>query len=276
MSTWYVNDEWSGFHTGDDGRLTWIDCRDTSVPFVVSTEDALSAPSVGDLLYAGLSLWPRGAAWGTPDNEAPRSDSIIAGLTSSLLAPFADLYAAAWKLTAESRSATLLDSLEDWERDFGLPDPCVTEPQSEAQRRASLKARVLSMPTITPADIVRLAARIGYVVAIEEPEPFRAGESACGSFNEPSDTALDLQFVIHVRDAPVTQFEAGIGEAGVTRLLDFDHGVLECAIRRIAPGWTYPVFDYGPRRIPFVLVTESGRPIVTNTGRRLVAPALPS
>lgn len=275
MSTWYVNTEWPEFWAVDGGPVTLVDCSEVSASLTIDARDVLSGPDVETLLPGGLALWPRGAAWGTPDGEAPSTQSVIANLTRALLAPFGDLYARAWRLVDEACTSTLVDSLDDWERDYGLPDPCVTEPQTIEQRKNSLAARVMRLATITPADVVKLAARLGYVVALEEPDAFRVGESSCSDLDELSDAALDQQFVIHIYDAPIRQFECGIGEVGVTRLLDFDHGALECAIRKISPAWTYPVFSNAELPIGYRLVTETGAVIVTETGRALIAPVMP-
>ncbi|MEO3997173.1 putative phage tail protein [Mesorhizobium sp. CAU 1732] len=272
MSVWYVNADWPAFLAPDLGEVFFVSPDARAAPGLIETRDILSEPDVEMLLQGGLALWPRGSAWGTPDGEAPSVTSKIAGLTRVLLAPFAMLYASAWKLTLESRSATLVDSLDEWERDYGLPDPCVTEPQTITQRRDSLAARVQSLATITPADVVRMAARVGYIIALEEPEAFLVGESHCLGIGELSDAALEQQWVVHVFDAPASQFEAGIGDAGVTRLLDFDHGVLECAIRRIAPAWTAVVFSYASLLAGNILATESGDLFVTETGLLLVMP----
>jgi uncharacterized protein YmfQ (DUF2313 family) len=139
-----------------------------------------------------------------------------------------------------------------------------------------MRARVARLATITPADVVRLAARLGYVVAIEEPDAFLCGESTCMGLGELSNVALESQWVVLVRDAPFTQFEAGIGEAGVDRLLDFDHGTLECEIRRISPAWTIVVFNYAEQPLGLYLVTETGARIVTETGKALIMPVLAS
>lgn len=274
MSTWYVNAEWLDFWAVDGGPMVLVDCSEIANSVAIDARDLLSAPQVETLLPGGLALWPRGAAWGTPDGEAPSTISVIAALTRAILAPFAHLYARAWRLVEESCSSTLVDSLEDWERDFGLPDPCVIEPQTIDQRKTALAGRVIRLATITPADVVKLAARLGYIVALEEPDAFRVGESSCSDLDELSDTGLNQQFVIHIFDAPVWQFECGIGEVGVTRLLDFDHGALACAIRKVSPGWTYPVFSNAELPIGFHLVTETGAKIVTETGRELIAPVM--
>lgn len=275
MSVWYVNDAWDDFFAADGGPVTRVDCSEGLPALDIDARDILSEPDVETLLPGGLALWPRGAAWGTPDGEAPSLGSTIANLTRAILAPFADLYRHAWQLTMESRSSTLVDSLDEWERDFGLPDPCATEPQSQDERRQILRSRVMELATITPSEVVRLAARLGFVVAIEEPDVFRVGESACGGIDELSGAALEQQWVVLVHDVPATRFEMGIGEVGVTRLLDFDSGILECAIRRVAPAWTYVVFNYAEQPIGPELVTEDGDIIVTETGPALVAPVMP-
>jgi len=276
MSTWHINTDWAEFFAPDGGPEFWIDPDDGFTDPDIDPRDVLSAPDVEGLLFSGLSLWPRGAAWGTPDGEAPGTASVIAKLTRALLSPFADLYAKAWRVTEESRSASLVDSLEDWEADFGLPSACAGEAQTLEARLAILRARVARLATITPADVIRLAARLGYVVAIEEPDAFMAGEGSCLGLGELSDTTLESQWVILVRDAPFEQFEAGIGETGVTRLLDFNHDMLECEIRRVSPAWTIVVFNYAEQPIAPALATEDGVLIVTETGKVLVMPVLAS
>lgn len=276
MSTWFVNSEWAGFIAFPGDIVVKVDVSDIPSGFSIETADALSAPTVEQLLPAGLALWPRGAAWGTPDGEAPSTASVIANLTRSILDAFARLYAMAWRLTEESRSATLVDSIEDWERDFGLPDPCATEDQTFEQRKKTLQSRVMGLATITPADVVKLAAGLGYMIAIEEPDAFLAGESECLSSNETSNTALEQQWVVHIQNAPFSQFEAGIGEVGVTRLLDFDHGALECAIRRISPAWTYVIFSNAVLPVLYNLVTDTDFVVTTDTGEAVSAYFFPA
>lgn len=276
MSTWHVDEDWAEFYAAEGGPVFWVDPDDGYLDPAIDPRDALSAPTVEALLFSGLSLWPRGAAWGTPDGEAPGTATVIAGLTRALLSPFAGLYAMAWRLTEEARSLSLVDSLAEWESDFSLPDNCSGEAQTLEARLAILRARVARLATITPADVIRLAARLGYVTAIEEPDAFLAGESTCLGLGEVSGSALEQQWVVLVRDAPFSQFETGIGETGVDRLLDFDHGMLECEIRRISPAWTTVIFNYAEQPIAPYLVTETGALIVTETGQALLVPVLAS
>ncbi len=271
MAAWWYNSDWIAFTPVDLGEATAVDCAEASAA-IFDTSDALSAPAVEGILPAGLALLPRGAAWGSPDGEAVSSASNWAGLVRALLAPFADLYAKGFGLTNESRAATLVYSLEAWERDYGLPDPCSDGDLDEDRRRANLAARVAGLATITPADIVCLAARLGYVVAVEEPEAFRCGESDCGYSGELSNVALEQQITVHIKDAPSTNFEVGISETGVDRLLDFDIGTIECAIRRVLPAWVYVYFSIDPLPEAYLLADESGALIVTETGAAILMP----
>ncbi|OAB57605.1 hypothetical protein AY599_18275 [Leptolyngbya valderiana BDU 20041] len=270
MSVWHVNADWADFAAplGHTVRWVTVPADDDAAPAVPG--DVLSAPDVEDLLPAGLALWPRGAAWGAPDGEAVSRNSVLAGLTRVLLAPFAELYTRAWRLTLESRSLSLVDSLPDWERDYGLPGPC-SAPEDRAVRIARLRTRVRRLATITPADFIALAAGLGYVTAIEEPVAFRCGQTPLGGYGEPTDTGLERQWVMRVRDVPFAHFEAGIGETGVTRLLDIDRETLECEVRRLEPSWTRVVFNYGPHPETRTLVTEDGDALLTETGEPLLA-----
>jgi uncharacterized protein YmfQ (DUF2313 family) len=276
MSAYWVNSEYPLFLSYDGSPVVYVDCSEVDDGLDLDTRDVLSAPTVEEILPSGLAFWPRGAAWGTPDGIAPSTTSVLAGFTRALLGPYADLYARLWRLTDESRSRTLVNSLPDWEADFALPEPCITGPQTIDDRRRHLEHKVAAQGAISPEDFVRLAAHFGFVVAVEEPEAFRTGESRCGELAEVSDAALEQQWVVHVLDVPFEQFQTGLGETGVNRLLDFDIGALECLFRRAAPAWTYPIFSVARWPTPYLLATESGAVLATETGAMLIAPAVPN
>lgn len=271
MSTYWVNSAYTSFGTLDESPYYLIDVRQNEETFFIDTRDILSDPSVETMFPSGAALWPRGAAWGSPDGFALSATSVLAGFLRALLTPFGALYRRLWQLTDESRASTIIDSLADWERDYGLPDKCLVNEQTEEERRLRLRVKVRSEGTISPADFVRLAASIGVVVALEEPDAFLAGESECGSFFEVSNIALEQQWVVHVLDAPVSYFEVGVGEAGVTRLLDFDSSAIECLFDQLAPAWTYPVYSYGEILLPVLLVTDGGVRLGTEEGHPLIA-----
>lgn len=268
MSVWHVNATWSNFYAFDHGPVHWVDVSDIEEALDLDTRDALSEPGVDSLLPAALALWPRGSAWGAPGMEAAGQATVFAKLTRALLAPFARLFARAWQLTLESRAASLVDSLEDWELDHGLPDPCVTEPQTVVQRKSNLRARVSRLATVTPADIVRLAARMGYIVALEEPVPFRVGQTPLGQ-GRLSNVALGQQWALHILDAPIRRFRVGQSQVGVDRLTDFDISPLQCAIRRISPAWSIFVISVAPLPRLYQLAIEDGIGLEADGGRAL-------
>lgn len=230
----------------DPGRHAWTfpqAAAEASDLLPPAPFDALSDPSVEDLLPAGLALWPRGAAWGTPDGQAAATDTVLAGFTRALLLPFADLYRRAYGLTQESRAVTLADSLADWEADFGLPDECVAPGASGAARRRALLSRVRALATITPQDFVQLAAQEGFSIAIEEPSTFECGFSECGGAHSAGGRLEQVYWIVHVYSLAVDYFTCGTSECGADRLFAVeDVERLQCLFRRLAPGWSQPVY----------------------------------
>lgn len=229
----------------DPGRNTWTvyePAADGSDLLPPAPFDALTDPSVEDLLPAGLSFWPRGAAWGTPDGQAAGTDTVLAGFTRALLSPFADLYRRAWLLTQESRALTLVDSLPDWEADYGLPDACSPDP-AEAARRRALLTRVRAVATITPQDFIQLARQEGFDIAIEEPAQFECGFSECGGAHTVGDRLQEVYWIVHVYGLAVDYFRCGESECGHDPLFAVaEVERLQCLFARLAPGWTQPVY----------------------------------
>ncbi len=205
--------------------------------------DALSQPSVDDLLPSGLSLWPRGAAWGTPDGMAADQGSVLAQFTRALLGPFTELYARLYAITNESRALTLIDSLDDWERDFGLPNECSVSSQSTASRRQALISKVRSTATITPQDYIQLAFDEGFEIAIEEPVVFECGFSECGGDHTTGSVLQEVYWIVHVEGLAIDYFVVGESELGFDQLFSVTGAErLQCLFSELYPGWTQPVY----------------------------------
>jgi len=206
--------------------------------------DALSAPSNDDLVTAAQTLWPTGAAWGTPDGEAMSPGSMLGRLTRVLVDDFARLYARAYRLTLEASPSGAADLLDDWEQDYGLPDGCFPGDQTTTQRLAALARKVRGTAVSHPEDFIRVAAELGFEIEIEEPAIFECGFSECGGRHETGDVREECYWIVRVRDAAVSYFECGVSECGHDPL--FDLGVAEqilCLLRSLAPAWTLPVLQ---------------------------------
>lgn len=212
---------------------------------IPDTVDPLSAPTVETLLPGALALLPRGAAWGTPDNEAPSLDSFHAKVWRALLVPFTDLYANAYDLTLESRALTVDVSLADWEQDHGLPDRCLPPVSTVSGRKAALLKKLRSLGTITPQDFVRLAHDLGYEITIEEPYVFECGLSECGGDHGTGSKDQEFYWIVHIQGQEVEYFRIGEGEVGLTPLFEIQ-GIneLECVFLRDSPAVFKPVFWY--------------------------------
>lgn len=216
-------------------------------PDLPAQADALTDPSDETIAETLFALLPRGSAWRSPDGAAFDGNSRLGGFWRGVAGILADTYRRAFELTQESTASTLIDGLTDWETEFGLPDPCVDRDLDLDGRVRALLARVRSLGVITVLDFVALAADLGYAITIEEPQPFECGVSDCGGTDEISggDEPVEYYWIVMVAGSEPTYFEAGVGEAGVTPLTDFETAPdLECLFRRLAPAWTQPVFDY--------------------------------
>lgn len=206
--------------------------------------DVLADPEVEEMLPAAMGFWPRGAAWGTPDNVAPDLNSRFAGLMRALLAPFVTLYRRAFLLARESSPALLDQTLPEWERDYGLPEPCVTTEQTRAERLAHLAAKVDASPVVTPGDFIRLAAQYGFTIEIEEPVIFECGFSEIGGEHTVGDYRQECYWIVRVTEGGVYYFTLSESELAYDPLFSLGEAEqLLCILTRIAPAWTIPVLE---------------------------------
>lgn len=212
------------------------------------TLDALAEPAADDLAPSLYAMLPQGAAWRTPDAAAFDANSRLGGFLRGFAGVLAATYRRLFGIAMESTATTLVASLEDWEADFGLPDPCLGDNPGLDARLASLVAKIRSKGTITPADFVALAASVGHDVTIDEPLPWRCGRSRCGQASERLGGGLAVEFywIVSPGAATVIPFRAGFARAGITPLGEVQRlQDLECLFRAVAPAWTQPVFNYG-------------------------------
>lgn len=139
----------------------------------------------------------------------------------------------------ESDPRSVIESLSDWERVYGLPDPCMGPAQSFAPRRAALVAKVDGVGGLTKQYFIDLAAQLGYAITIDEFAPHsvisRVNHALYGTgvywlwqVNAPATTSF-----MHSVIGPVSEPLAVIGNQ-----------LLECVLGRLKPAHTTLVFNY--------------------------------
>lgn len=207
--------------------------------------DVLSDPDDETAETFLTALLPKGAAWGTPDNQALDPLSVLARFWRAIGSALADAYRAFFGVALESTAVTLVTSLQDWEIEYGLPDPCLGPQATIDARTRSLLMKVRSAGTITPADFIELAASAGYTISIEEPEPFCVGGSEMGGDDEMSGgEPVEYVWIVSVPNVALYEFHMGEAEMGITPFGDLGLPTdLICLFNAVKPAWTTVIFS---------------------------------
>lgn len=128
-----------------------------------------------------------------------------------------------------------LELLPDWERICGLPDPCSGTPDTIAQRRAQVHARLTATGGQTAAYFTGLAAALGFDITITERRARYCGRRACGTpFGD-----QDMQHVWEVHMPPETVFRRRCGQGFHGEpFASWGAQVLICMLERLKPAHT--------------------------------------
>ncbi len=224
-------------------------------PAIFYPGDSHVRRSGGDYAQQFLASLPHGQAW-------PRHPDSALALTCEGLNDYWGFVdgRAGDLLERESDPRATYELLTDWERNWGLPDPCYKEPISLPDRRTALVARMTLQGAQSRDFFIGLAAQLGYQITISEYAPYMAGVSNSGDtrgqFNPSSPTEYRWQlgpaemrfyWTVHVYSLRLTYFYCNASEVGVDRLLLIGLATdLECLLRRWAPAHTQIIFDYSP------------------------------
>lgn len=212
-----------------------------------------------DYAEALTKLLPTGQAW-------PRdSKSVIMRVVRGLAQVFGFVDGrAADLLERESDPRTTLEMLEDWERNWGLPDPCFTGiPQTIADRRRVLVFKMTLLGAQSRAFFIQVCAWLGYTAHIREWAPFMFGVSEFGDTRTTRLTddpthyrweigAPEMRFywTVKVDQMRLTWFRFGESQAGVDHWLEIGIGIeIDCLLNRWKPAHTQIVFDYSDQTL---------------------------
>lgn len=144
-------------------------------------------------------------------------------------------------LLDEMDPSTAQLSLYDWERNYGLPDHCVTVAQTVEQRKAALNSKVNSLGGQTAAHFIAVAESMGYVgVTITE-----FNVLTCNGNCNQAIYSQDALFVWQMNIPTAAGiFLASCNSDCNTALQSWGDGALECRINQIRPKHTTVLFAY--------------------------------
>ena len=233
--------------------------------------------SGADYTEAFLSLLPQGQAW---PKHAPGS---VLSKTSAGLCDYWGFVdgRAGDLLEIESDPRLTIELLPDWERNWGLPDPCYTAPLTIAERQFALVQRMTIQGAQSREFFIVVAASIGYHITISEYRVFVVGIDRCGDSRVYGDGSTPMvnewdQPIVNVRGVPVAEgelsawpqyglgppsnrfywtvhvdqaklvwFRCASGKCGVDPHLRIGFADdLECLLNRWKPAHTEIIFDY--------------------------------
>ena len=208
-----------------------------------------------DYTQAFLALLPTGQAW-------PRDPDSTLVLTCSGLIDYWGFVdgRAADLLETESDPRLTLELLPDWERAFGLPDPCLTDPPTDlTARRLALVAKMTLLGAQSRQFFYNVAKTLGYDILITEHAPYMTGVSTCGDTRgydsldpthyhwELGPPEIRFYWNVHVNGKEFVYFHCASSQCGIDRLLRIGIAAdLECVFNRWKPAHTQIVFDYSP------------------------------
>jgi len=211
-----------------------------------SVGDRLSDPDPDDLLPQVIAVAPRGPIWGTDEaGDGTGASPVMRKLWRAVAGWLADLYREAFETAAQCFPSAITFSLDDWEAEYGLPDPCTSPDSGELGRINAVRARFGAQGGASPAYFVCLAASVGYDITISEPSDFICDLSECDG----DDTVVTVnghhEWIVRLNGLGDTWFYCDDGMCDDTPLEGFVVATdLECVLRRVAPTHTTLIFDY--------------------------------
>jgi uncharacterized protein YmfQ (DUF2313 family) len=245
---------------------------------ITYTGDRHVTRSGDDYAVAMEGLLPQGQAW-------PRAwGSVLMNTVRGLTRIWGDFeIRASHLLEQESDPRKTVELLPDWERNWGLPDPCYSEPQTLYERQLALLMRMTMLGSQSREFFIWLAATIGYIITISEFRVWVVGLDRCGDSRtigslppdpnrnewqqellDPRGSHLDdgemsawpsyglgppenrYYWTVRVDQAKIVWFRVTASQCGVdphVRIGFADD--LECLLNRYKPGHTKIIFDYG-------------------------------
>jgi uncharacterized protein YmfQ (DUF2313 family) len=213
-------------------------------------EDRHIRRSGDDYAQQFLTLLPTGQAW--PRATESTLYRVCYGLSEYW--GFVDGRAADL-LERESDPRETIELLTDWERAWGLPDPCFPSMTTIGERQKMLVFKMTLLGGQSREWYQRAVEWLGYTIQIKEFAPFMAGISECGETRYEYDQSgyfrwyigppeMRFYWTAETGQPAFVWFRAGKGQAGVDHHLEIRvPNELECLLQRWKPAQTQVVMD---------------------------------
>lgn len=191
------------------------------------------ALTTDDYLQQLQALLPQGPAW------SREADAVLTKLLTAFAEEFSRVDSRIDALVNEADPRTTSELLTDWERVAGLPDLCTGIPETIAQRRELLVAKLTNIGGQSKAFYIALAAKLGYTITITEFKRWRVTSRV----NEPLNDA-DWSYAWRVNAAQDTVRKFKVTGRVNEPLATWGNTALECVITKIKPAHTLVQFAY--------------------------------
>lgn len=146
------------------------------------------------------------------------------------------------QLQAEMFPSSCTVSLPDWERVYGLPDPCVTIEQSLEQRRVALESKYNSKGGQSIPYFIALAEKMGYPGATVEEFPLMTCNSDCAAvLNSEAD---GFYWALNLPLATGGLFFMTCNSDCNSPLQSWGDEAIECRVRKNKSAHTSVLFSY--------------------------------
>jgi uncharacterized protein YmfQ (DUF2313 family) len=190
-----------------------------------------------------LELRPPGPLYRSP------VASTFRGLTAAIAAEgvrFRDRVLALVEVEADPQRAT--ETLEDWERWLGLPDPALPADlvQTTVERRNAVVARLRAIGGQSVQYFLDVAAELGFTIQITELDRALCGSWTCSTGGYTfMGGEWEYVWIVHAPEIPMTFARCGASRCGdPIATFGGPSQLLESVIRRVAPAHTIPIFLY--------------------------------
>jgi uncharacterized protein YmfQ (DUF2313 family) len=237
-----------------DGPVSWLPPVVVPLPrYDAITYDRHIRRSGEDYVQPLTYQFPQGQAWPKWDLDSNfmRWVQGSAQIWGDVDSRAADL------LERESDPRMTIELLPDWERAFGLPDKCLSEPLTIGDRQKTLVHRITMQGGQSRQFFFDYASAIGQQIQIIEHSPFTCGISEVGDTRGQTDSGWwrweigDEHMRFYWTIAPavprLTWFRTGgVSELGKDHFLEI--GIFtdaECIWNRLKPAHTELAFDFG-------------------------------